>query len=98
MSFGDGDLPVFFADFGVPVVFQGQMALGLVDTPSNIFNHGGGPGGMESERYCLRLAFNAFAAMPYPGKSITVDGVAYTVKTRSKLEDGKIVEFELIPA
>jgi hypothetical protein len=94
MAFGDGDLPVFFADFGVPVVFQGQAATGLLDTPSSMFERGG-PGGMESERYCLRLPFNAFTSMPYPGVSITVDGVAYKVKTRTKQEDGKIVEFEL---
>jgi hypothetical protein len=95
MSFGDGDLSVFFADFGIPVVSQGQTTLGLLDAPSSMFEHGGGPGGMESERYCVRIPFNAFTSMPYPGQSITVGGVAYVVKTRTKLEDGKIVEFEL---
>jgi hypothetical protein len=95
MVIGDSDLGVFFADFSVSVVFQGQTAKGNFDTPADMFDAGGGMSAMEQQRYCIALPFNAFAPVPKSKDSITVDSVAYTVKARKYSEDGKIMTLEL---
>ena len=95
MPLGDSDLGVFFSDFGVPVVFQGQAALGNFDSPSDSFSYGSGPSTAEQQWYCVSLPYNAFTPIPKPKDAITVDGVAYTVKGRKYGEDGKIMTLEL---
>ena len=64
--FNDFDLPVYFADFGkeFPVIWNNEPAVnGLLDTHTDVWNHGGGPGG-EWKRNVLNIPYNAF--MPDP--------------------------------
>ena len=87
-----------FADFGVPVFFNGTQAAGILDTYTDTFSHGGGPGAFGSVEYVLRLPFNAFSPMPVSLDAITVDGTDFTVRDAPKNQDAAIVELRLKPA
>lgn len=80
--FGDSDLGVFFdtGGFGVPVVYQGATASGILDTSTGVYMHGSGPGGFERNTVILTLPYNAFSTIPKPLDPITVNGINYTVK------------------
>ena len=93
--FADSDLPVFFADFGVPVVWKGQTALGLLDRAVDLFEHGTTPGGFQGGRILLRIPVNAFNGVPLPRDPITVDGNSYTVQEQPPQQDAQILEFYL---
>lgn len=95
MAFGDSDLPIFFADFGVSVVFQGQTVNGNLDSPSEGFAFGSGPSTMEEQRYCVSVPYNAFTTIPKAKDAITVNGVSYTVKARHYSQDGSVMSLEL---
>jgi hypothetical protein len=98
MAFGDADLGVFTADFGVAVVYEGQTANGILDTTTDMFMHGEGPGGFERSTVILRVPYNAFSSVPKPMDAITVGGVAYTVKELPEQRDMQITEMYLKPA
>ncbi len=91
MAFGDSDLGVFTADFGVAVVFDGRTVLGIFDRPLKTALADAGFGGINTGRPVVRLPYNAFPAMPAPGESLTVDGVAYTVADEESDTDGAFV-------
>jgi hypothetical protein len=96
--FGDSDLPVFFADFGqqAPVVWNNEPAAsGILDTVTDVFSHGSGPGGFERSLVVLRIPYNAFSATPKPRDSITVGGVSYTVHSLPEQKDMQITELYL---
>lgn len=89
-----GDLEVFFEEFGVPVVFQGQAVNGNFDTPASMYEKTG-PGSMEQQSYVLLLPANAFINPPKPTEFILVDGVNYRVLDRTYLDDGKLMQLDL---
>jgi hypothetical protein len=89
--FGDADLPTFFADFGVPVIFGSNTALGNFDRPQLIKLADQGFGGVETEFPLVHLAYNAFSPMPDAGDAVNVDGTAYTVAERTTESDGGVV-------
>ncbi len=93
--FGDTDLKVFFADFGVPVVFGAVTALGLLDVETDVFSHGAGPGGVERVNYRLRLPWNAFSPSPQPTDTILVNGASYQVLSLPTQKDMQILELAL---
>jgi hypothetical protein len=96
--FGDSDLAVFFADFGqsTPVVWNGEPAVnGILDTQTDVFSHGGGPGGQERNTVVLRIPYNAFSAIPKPRDPITVAGVSYTVQSLPEQKDMQVTELYL---
>jgi len=94
--FGDSDLAVFTADFGVPVIWNGEPAVnGILDSSMDAFAHGAGPGGFEKTTYLLRIPFNAFSSVPRPKDAITVDGVDYTVLSLPEQKDMRITELYL---
>lgn len=96
--FGDADLGVFFADFGgaTPVIWNGESAVnGILDTSTDVFAHGGGPGGMERNTVLLRIPYNAFTATPKPRDPISVGGVNYTVHSLPEQKDMQITEMYL---
>jgi hypothetical protein len=96
--FGDSDLGVFFADFGAstPVSWKGQPAVnGILDTSTDVFSHGGGPGGFEFNTIILRIPYNAFTGIPAPRDAITVGGVVYTVQSLPQQRDAQITELYL---
>lgn len=104
---GDSDLAAIFTtnEFGVPILFGGSQATGVVDEYTDVFMHGGGPGGFESGLIVLRLPWNAFNPMPKSKDTITISaspnlpaGVAagdYTVKALPKNRDASMVELHL---
>ena len=94
--FGDSDLSVFTADFGVPVIWSGQPAInGILDASTDVFAHGGGPGGFERNAVRLQIPHNAFTAIPKPRDPIMVGGVAYTVLALPEQKDMQITELYL---
>jgi hypothetical protein len=96
--FGDSDLPVFFADFGkdTPVIWNHEPAVnGTLDTSTDVFSHGSGPGGVERNTVILHIPYNAFTAIPKPLDPITVGGVAYTVHSLPEQKDRQITELYL---
>jgi hypothetical protein len=96
--FGDADLAVFFADFGqsTPVVWKGQPPVnGILDTSTDVFAHGAGPGGYERSIVCLRIPYNAFSAVPQPRDAITVGGVSYIVHSLPEQKDMQVTELYL---
>ena len=96
--FGDSDLAVFFADFGAstPVIWNGEPAVkGILDTHTDVFTHGGAPGGVERNTVSLSIPYSAFTATPKPRDAITVGGVAYTVLSLPEQRDMQVTELYL---
>jgi hypothetical protein len=89
--FGDADLPTFFADFGVAVIFGSNTVLGNLDRPQQIKLADQGFGGVETQLPLVHLAYNAFSPMPEEGDAVNVDGTAYTVAERTTESDGAVV-------
>jgi hypothetical protein len=96
--FGDSDLNVFFGDFGkdTPVIWNNEPSVsGILETSTEVFSHGGGPGGFERNTVMLRIPYNAFSATPQPLDSITVGGVAYTVHSLPEQRDVQVTDLLL---
>jgi len=96
--FGDSDLPVFFGDFGKQslVVWNNEPAVnGILDQHTDVFSHGGGPGGVERNIKVLQIPYNAFSAAPKPRDPITVGGVNYTVHSLPEQRDLQVIELYL---
>jgi hypothetical protein len=96
--YGDSDLSVFFADFGAdsPVIWNNEPAVnGILDISTDVFSHGGGPGGFERNTVILQIPYNAFTATPKPKDPITVGGVSYTVHSLPEQKSMQITELYL---
>ncbi len=96
--FGDSDLSVFFGDFGKesPVIWNNEPAVnGILDTSTDVFSHGAGPGGFERNTVMLHIPYNAFTAIPKPLDPITVGGVSYTVHSLPEQKDLQVTELYL---
>ena len=93
--FGDADLPTFFADFGVAVIFQGVTRLGNFDRPVDVKLAEMGFGGAIVATPAVRMPYNAFAVMPKSGDAVNVDGTDYTVSEPQAEADGAVVCYEL---
>lgn len=89
--FGDADLPTFFADMGVPVLFGTQpQTKAIFDRPVQIKLADEGFGGVETGMPELRLPYNAFSPMPTEGDVITVDGTKYSISEVTAEGDGAV--------
>lgn len=93
--FGDSDLGVFTADFGVVVQFQGSSANGIFDQPQKTALADEGFGGISTTRPTIRLAHNAFTPMPEPNETIFVDGTEYAIADEEAESDGAFVWYPL---
>jgi hypothetical protein len=93
--YGDADLPTFFADFGVPVNFQGVASKGNFDRPVDVKLSEQGFGGAIIATPAVRLPYNAFRPMPKSRDLVTVDGTDYTVSEPTSEADGAVVCYEL---
>jgi hypothetical protein len=93
--FGDSDLPVFFADFGVPVIFGTNTVLGNFNRPVQTKLADQGFGGVDTAFPSVELAYNAFSPMPVSGDALNVNGTAYTVSEPTAVSDGAIVCYDL---
>ena len=93
--FGDADLPVFFNDFGEPIVWNGQSSIGILDTETTLYTHGAGLGELETSMLLLRFPYNSFSGVPQPGDTITVSGIPYTIRSQPEQKDQQILEFYL---
>lgn len=95
MSLGDSDLPVFFADFGIPVVFNGFTTNGIFESPSELENLASNGGSFEQQERVVLIASTAFVVPPKARDALTVDGTSYTVKSREYIGDGKTIRYRL---
>jgi hypothetical protein len=96
--FGDSDLSVFFNDFGgdTPVVWNNEPPVtGILDSDTDVYSHGGGPGGVERTIMVLQIPYNAFTAIPQPRDPITVAGVNYTVHSLPQQKSMQVTELYL---
>ena len=100
--FGDEDLPTFFGDMGVPVMFKGvstypngKPILGNFDRPLATKLADMGFGGITSEAPCVRLPYNAFRPMPRSKDVLFVDGCKYEVSEPSAESDGGVIVYDL---
>jgi hypothetical protein len=84
------DLGVFLNDFGVSCTAGAVSALGILDMPSQIIS-----GDMVlTTDYTLTARAADFGGLQF-GASITVAGVAYTVRETRLIDDGAFVEIGL---
>jgi len=95
MAFGDSDLSVFTADFGVAVEFGGSTAQGNFDAPQKNLGGDSGFGGVDTSIPRVHLPFNAFSPMPQEEQTVTVDGTDYLVGAVTAEGDGKFVCIDL---
>jgi hypothetical protein len=93
--FGDSDLGVFTADFGIAVQFNGSMVKGILDKPQKTALQDEGFGGISTNRTTIRLPYNAFSPMPEPGEVIYVDGTEYAIADEEADTDGAFVWYPL---
>lgn len=84
------DLDIFLADFGVSCTAGAVTANGILDMPSQILSDGM----VLSTDYTLTARASNFGNL-IRGNSITVDGVAYTVRETMLIDDGKFVQIAL---
>lgn len=79
------DLSPYLADFGVAVTGPSTSSgLGILDQPDRIFNDAVG---IISTEYLLTIRTSDFPQLK-DGDSMTVAGVAYTVREAQKIDDG----------
>lgn len=86
----DDAATIFLSDFGVSVTAGATTGLGILDMPSELIVDGQ----IISTDYTLTCETSKFGALLY-GSSITVDSVAYTVRSASLLSDGKFTVLSL---
>ena len=80
MAFGDSDLDLFFADFGVPVLFAGALVpvKGLLDdTSTELF---GDRGKVLAEDRSVLVKTSDLPVGLTTGADLTVDSVAFTLR------------------
>lgn len=81
------DLALYFADFGLPAVFGARTATVLLDMPQEeVF------GGMQqSAEYAMTFRQGDLPGLK-SGDQGTVNGVSYSVRQTSMLDDGKLIK------
>lgn len=90
MAFNE-DLTIFFADFGVVAIYNGESAKVIFDMPDIINNIGDQ---MISADYTVLFNSTNFTGIKYADQ-ITVNGVNYTVNDVLKVGDGKLSQLGL---
>ena len=87
------DLDAFFdtPGFTVPVVFDLTTGVGYFESPNEII----ADGVVLTTDYAVVVKTSDFSAVT-SGSSMTVDGVAYTVREPMLLDDGKIMRVMLM--
>jgi len=98
MPLGDADIAsgVFFADFGVSVVFGSQPAVkGNFDAPGKDSQFGTEGLAVSNEDYRLEISAVAFAPFPGVRDLLMIDGQRYQIRSTSALDDGATVEVKL---
>jgi len=78
------DQSIFLADFGLPVVANGVSGLGIYDAPGEYV---GSDGAMMLSDPTVRCLGSLVTGLQY-GDTITVDGLAYSVRENRPLFDG----------
>lgn len=84
------DSSLYLADFGVDVVAGDTTGLGILDMPSEVILDNQ----VITTDYTLTCEAAKFGALLY-GSQLTVNGVAYTVRTANLLTDGIFVQLSL---
>jgi len=92
--FNDSDIPAMFAGIGaVNVSLDGVSGQGLVDYADAIMLQNFRISGVINKAITVMLQTSQFPSLTSSsgvGKSITVDGTAYTVRERLQTTDGAI--------
>lgn len=82
------DMSIFFADFGVPVIFESQEAVGILDEPSRAYDDTGMR--INDREYVLTLKAEGLERVPKSGTVLEIDGKRYVAKAPPEYAvDGK---------
>ena len=84
------DPAIYLADFGVDVVAGSTTGLGILDMPSEVIIDNQ----IITTDYALTCEASKFGGLLY-GSQITVNGVAYEVRSTILLTDGAFVQLSL---
>jgi riboflavin synthase alpha subunit len=90
MAFSE-DLSAFLTDFGVSCTSGATTALGILDMPGQLI----ADSMVISTDYQLTCKASDFGNLKY-NDSISVDGVAYTVRETRLIDDGRFCEVSLM--
>lgn len=92
MAFAE-DLSVFLssAEFALPVVAGTETGLGILDMPSEMI----ADGIVLTTDYKLTCEASKFGSLLHSDK-LTVDGIAYTVRSTALVDDGAFCEIMLM--
>lgn len=92
MAFAE-DLDVFFADFASTVSAGTKHGNGILDAPAEIVANGT----VLTTDYRLTCKASDFGTLKY-ADSVTVDGIAYTVRENTPIDDGRMCVISLTRA
>lgn len=105
MAFGDADLGVMFADFGVTVTWDNQMVTAILDVYEDVFRKGSGPGSIQTTEFILRVPAPGLTGSPEAFDRIVIaaqpnlpPGFApgtYTVKELLECKDPSVIDLAL---
>lgn len=84
------DLDVFFADFDNRVVAAGRSFAGILDAPADIV----ADGTVLTTDYRLTCKASDAGTLGYQD-AVTIDGVAYTVRENTPIDDGRMCVISL---
>jgi hypothetical protein len=91
MSFGEGDLPVWTADFGVDVTFGGVTVKGILDETDlpAVTADGSVEGLVHGTTLAISSPDLALLVGLTIDSALTVDGRSFTVREFLRIDDGK---------
>lgn len=86
----DSDLDTMLVDFGVPASHGAELDMVIVDATDEAILQAGGTGviGKMVSVLCKTSAFPTLKV----GESWTVDGTAYKIQDRLRLDDGRVTK------
>lgn len=94
--FGDSDLPTFFGDFGVDLVFNGVTVKALDSTYDQRDSFSSSAVDVLDRATLVELPFNSFSPMPKRGDSVTAAGAVMKVRDAVTIGDGRITQLYLV--
>jgi len=92
--FGDSDIPVMFADFGVPIFVNNIAGVGIVDQEDQAFQADGERGIVVMPVTTVLIQTSAFPGILIDNPVI-LDGSEYTIRERLRIHDGAITKLLL---
>jgi hypothetical protein len=94
IPFGDSDIPIMFADFGVPIFVNNIAGVGIVDLIDQGFAGDGGRGVVWMAITSVLIQTSAFPGIKIDD-AVILDGSDYTIRSHPRVHDGGLTEISL---